>query len=367
MRCLPPTRHDPRRQPTVARRRSARTAAAGPARSRSRRGVLLAADAAAVRARPHQPVADAQSATATRSSTAATATRRRARMWERHFATTLRTRPLRAIVATHCHPDHLGNGARGSPARFGCADRDDAGRVPDRARASSTSARGYVARRHARTVRAPRHGGDEHSTRSPRAAIHYRRGVARGRRTSFRRMIDGDTVRCRRPRAWRVIRRLRPFAGARGARTQPTRGVLISGDMLLPRISTNVAVWPGGARRRSARALPRFARRVRDAAAAKRWCCRRTACRFAASPPASRSLRAHHAARLAELRRRSSRAAAAVGSAYDHAAGAVPPRARPAAALLRDGRGDRPPESPVARRPRYAHAVAADGAIRFAT
>src|SRR5262245_50264100 len=32
-------------------------------------------------------------------------------IWERHFETTLSTRPLRRIVATHCHPDHVGNAA----------------------------------------------------------------------------------------------------------------------------------------------------------------------------------------------------------------------------------------------------------------
>src|SRR5512144_3228506 len=31
--------------------------------------------------------------------------------WQRHFATTLKARPIRRIVATHCHPDHLGNAA----------------------------------------------------------------------------------------------------------------------------------------------------------------------------------------------------------------------------------------------------------------
>ena len=35
-------------------------------------------------------------------------------VWERHFATTLAGRPIRRIIATHCHPDHVGNAA-GSP------------------------------------------------------------------------------------------------------------------------------------------------------------------------------------------------------------------------------------------------------------
>jgi len=40
--------------------------------------------------------------------------------WQRHFATTLRERPLLRIVATHCHPDHLGNAAW-LAAHFGCS------------------------------------------------------------------------------------------------------------------------------------------------------------------------------------------------------------------------------------------------------
>ena len=30
-------------------------------------------------------------------------------VWERHFATTLAHHPIRRIIATHCHPDHVGN------------------------------------------------------------------------------------------------------------------------------------------------------------------------------------------------------------------------------------------------------------------
>ena len=32
-------------------------------------------------------------------------------LWERHFATTLASRPIHRIIATHYHPDHLGNAA----------------------------------------------------------------------------------------------------------------------------------------------------------------------------------------------------------------------------------------------------------------
>ena len=72
------SRHDPPRTPPVLdypfpRRRARATV------HRGRAGHPVAADAAAVRARPHQPVAAARTTAVARSSTAATATRRRAR------------------------------------------------------------------------------------------------------------------------------------------------------------------------------------------------------------------------------------------------------------------------------------------------
>src|SRR5213594_2944244 len=32
-------------------------------------------------------------------------------LWERHFATMIESHPIRRIIATHYHPDHLGNAA----------------------------------------------------------------------------------------------------------------------------------------------------------------------------------------------------------------------------------------------------------------
>src|SRR5438132_2458061 len=40
-------------------------------------------------------------------------------LWERHFAGTLGGRPIKRIIATHCHPDHVGNAAW-LGERFGC-------------------------------------------------------------------------------------------------------------------------------------------------------------------------------------------------------------------------------------------------------
>ena len=123
-------------------------------------------------------------------------------------------------------------------------------------------------------------------------------------------------------------RRLRPLARARVAVHSRRATCSISGDMLLPRISTNVACGrPIRTAIRSAASCDSLAR-VRGAAPTIRWCCRRTACRFAASPLRVAQLRAHHDARLAELHRRRSRGAS-TGVGRADGAGAVPARARP--------------------------------------
>ena len=143
----------------------------------------------------------------------------------------------------------------------------------------------------------------------------------------------------------------------------PTASVLIAGDMLLPKISTNVAVWPSDPDGDPLGRFLHFARRVRVAAAA-----------HAGAAVARLAVSRHRDARRAAARasRRAPRASsttrspprpAPVSAARD-AADAVPPRARLAAALFRHGRSHRAPQPPVAARPRRAasrrrrHAVA---------
>ena len=258
----------------------------------------LAADAAAVRARPHQPVAARRRRRRRRWSTAATATPRRARCGSGISRRRSRGRPLARIIATHCHPDHVGNAAW-LAARFGCPVAMTAGRIPDRARDRRRARRLRRRRRRVELFRAARHGRRAPRGAATRAATST--GAAcRSCRQSF------DAAARRRPRRAGgddVARRSRATAIRPSTRRSTRRelGVLISGDMLLPRISTNVSVWPAEPDGDPLGALPRFARRVRRAAAPTRWCCRRTGCRSAASPLRVAQLRAHHAARLAEL------------------------------------------------------------------
>jgi glyoxylase-like metal-dependent hydrolase (beta-lactamase superfamily II) len=157
-------------------------------------------------------------------------------LWERHVATTLRTMPIRRIVATHYHPDHIGNSAWlsqrfGAPVAMTNAEYLTAHAVAEEFASHTPQATIDLFRRHG-------------MAEADRAALArrgnaYRRGVP-----ELPHSIDtmqagdvwpaGDTT-------WRII-------GGHGhspdhaALYCAERGVLISGDMLLPKISTNVSV-----------------------------------------------------------------------------------------------------------------------------
>ena len=107
-----------------------------------------------------------RSRTAGRWSTAATA-RRHARAVGTAFRDDARRRePIRRIIATHCHPDHVGNAAW-LAARFGCAGGDDPRRVHGGARDRRTST---AATRCAATVELFRRHGMAGGASAPRCA-----------------------------------------------------------------------------------------------------------------------------------------------------------------------------------------------------
>ena len=85
------------------------------------------------------------------------------------------------------------------------------------------------------------------------------------------------------------------------------------------------------------------------------WCCRRTASRFAARTTRVAQLEQHHQERLARAGAVAANSRKAQRELLERA---VPPPARRAPDLLRDGRGDSPPALPVLRRAREARAVA---------
>jgi glyoxylase-like metal-dependent hydrolase (beta-lactamase superfamily II) len=159
--------------------------------------------------------------------------------WQRHFATTLADRPIRHIVATHCHPDHLGNAAW-LAARFGCAISMTQGEY-FAAHALIGEQAGFG---HADTRALFAHHGmsPEHLAALAARGNQYHRGVPEAPH-AFARLIDGDVVRAG-SRHWRVIAGYGHSPEHAALSTCEGR-LLIAGDMLLPRISTNVAVWPG--------------------------------------------------------------------------------------------------------------------------
>jgi glyoxylase-like metal-dependent hydrolase (beta-lactamase superfamily II) len=158
-------------------------------------------------------------------------------LWERHFATTLRERPIRRIVATHSHPDHVGNAAWLS-RRFGAA--------LTMTHAEFLAAHAMAGQHSGYTVEGTldlyaRHG----MAQAPLASLamrgnSYRRGVP-DLPESFDRLLDGDTVHAAKA-AWRVVEG-HGHSPEHASLFCATHGVLISGDMLLPKITTNVSVW----------------------------------------------------------------------------------------------------------------------------
>ena len=158
-------------------------------------------------------------------------------VWERHFATTLAGRPIRRIIATHCHPDHVGN-AGWLSARF------DAPVAMTHAEYLTAHA---LFGQHAGYGPGPtvrffeRHGmAAEHVAAMDTRGNHYRRGVPELPQ-SFDRLRDGD-VRAAGGTSWRLVEG-HGHSPEHAAFHSAERNVLISGDMLLPRISTNVSVW----------------------------------------------------------------------------------------------------------------------------
>lgn len=158
--------------------------------------------------------------------------------WEQVFATQLQGMPILRVLVTHMHPDHIGLAhwlceRWNAPLWISATDYNAA-------RVASHSTTGFGGENAAAFFAS--HGlTDPESVEKIRARANYYPGMVPHVPASFRRMMDGDAIVIG-GRTWRCISG-HGHAPEHIALHCEEAGVLISGDMLLPRISTNVSVY----------------------------------------------------------------------------------------------------------------------------
>lgn len=158
-------------------------------------------------------------------------------LWERHFAGLLAGRPVRNLVVTHYHPDHVGSAAW-LLARTGAAFWMTAAEFLS-AHAAHDDTAGFD--RPTGIALFERNGLDlSRIPESLRKGNRYSRGVPELPR-QYRRLMHGDRLRVG-GHDWEVIT-VFGHAPEHAALWCADLNVLISGDQVLPRITTNVGVW----------------------------------------------------------------------------------------------------------------------------
>jgi glyoxylase-like metal-dependent hydrolase (beta-lactamase superfamily II) len=158
-------------------------------------------------------------------------------LWTRIFADVIGERPVRRVLVTHYHPDHAGN-AGWLCARFGAPLWITQAEYLT-AHAVREGVAGYVPGATLALFRA--NGLDEarQAQMATRGNI-YRRQVPEFP-DAYRRIMDGERIAIG-GRDWRVIAGY-GHAPEHASLHCESLGLIISGDMLLPSISTNVSVW----------------------------------------------------------------------------------------------------------------------------
>jgi len=158
-------------------------------------------------------------------------------IWERHFAGLLASKPVKNIVVTHYHPDHVGSAAwlverTGAPMWMTATEylsahaaHDDGAGFDRENTIALYIANGVAADAIPGTVR--KSGG-------------YSRGVPSVPKR-YRRMMHGDKLSIG-GRDWEVIT-VFGHAPEQATLYCQSLNVLISGDQVLPRITSNVGVW----------------------------------------------------------------------------------------------------------------------------
>jgi glyoxylase-like metal-dependent hydrolase (beta-lactamase superfamily II) len=158
-------------------------------------------------------------------------------LWDRIFGGSIAGRPVSRLIVTHHHPDHAGLAAW----------------LMERTGAEFWMAQAEYLAAHAMRDGSAGYGFDNVIAMFTRngvagerlALLQQRRSNYRNRvpgfPSSYRRLMEGQTHRIG-GRHWRVIMGY-GHAPEHAALYCEESGVLISGDMVLPKISTNVSVW----------------------------------------------------------------------------------------------------------------------------
>ena len=158
-------------------------------------------------------------------------------LWERHFDGVMAGRRVRNVVVTHYHPDHLGSAAwlvARTEAPFWMTTSEFLSAHAahdDTAGFDRGTGLDFFARNGLDLSRFPE---------KMRSGNGYRRGVPEIPRR-YRRLMDGDRLSIG-GHDWQVIT-LFGHAPEHAALWCASRNILISGDQVLPRITTNVGVW----------------------------------------------------------------------------------------------------------------------------
>jgi glyoxylase-like metal-dependent hydrolase (beta-lactamase superfamily II) len=158
--------------------------------------------------------------------------------WERVFANELQGKPVLRVIATHMHPDHIGL-AHWLTEKWNCRLWVSATDF-NAARMASQSTTGFGGERAAAFFTS--HGmTDPEAIAKVCARANYYAGMVPKVPDSYRRLMDGMVLSVG-GRAWRCIAGY-GHAPEHMALACEELKLLISGDMVLPRISTNVSVY----------------------------------------------------------------------------------------------------------------------------
>jgi glyoxylase-like metal-dependent hydrolase (beta-lactamase superfamily II) len=161
-------------------------------------------------------------------------------LWEQHFARTMEGKPVKRIIVTHYHPDHVGCASwlhekTGAPVWMTSSEYLSAHAAAEDVAGfdRENSAKLFIS--HGLAKARP----DFADAQRARTGA-YKRGVPTVPR-QYHRIMENDEITIG-TRSWRVIT---AFGHAPEHATLFSAGdnILISGDQVLPRITTNVGVW----------------------------------------------------------------------------------------------------------------------------